>query len=144
MGAGIDVDGDFGQATHRATQDFQRSEGLQPDGIVGPLTGGAMQRHYQPVEQDQQGPFHPSTHGAYDRNAHGDFHPELHGQFHPRGASKSFLQVSARTCALKGRVRGGGDATNDAFVALGDAVGQFGRSSGPWWLRDVPKGAFVS
>jgi peptidoglycan DL-endopeptidase CwlO len=56
-GAGIAVDGDFGRGTHRATVAFQQSERPQADGIVGPLTG-AMQRHYQPVEQ---GPYHPST-----------------------------------------------------------------------------------
>lgn len=37
-GVMIPVDGDFGPKTEKAVQDFQRSRGLNPDGIVGPLT----------------------------------------------------------------------------------------------------------
>lgn len=32
------VDGDFGTATHNAVVSFQKKNGLDPDGIVGPLT----------------------------------------------------------------------------------------------------------
>jgi peptidoglycan hydrolase-like protein with peptidoglycan-binding domain len=32
------IDGDFGANTEAAVKDFQQSEGLAPDGIVGPLT----------------------------------------------------------------------------------------------------------
>jgi peptidoglycan hydrolase-like protein with peptidoglycan-binding domain len=35
-GANIAVDGDFGPGTLRAVKDFQRKEGLTPDGVVGP------------------------------------------------------------------------------------------------------------
>ena len=34
----VQVDGIFGPRTKSAVQDFQRSKGLSPDGIVGPLT----------------------------------------------------------------------------------------------------------
>jgi peptidoglycan hydrolase-like protein with peptidoglycan-binding domain len=32
------IDGIFGPKTHRATVDFQRRNGLKPDGIIGPKT----------------------------------------------------------------------------------------------------------
>ena len=38
MGAGLDVDGSFGAATERAVEEFQRQNGLDPDGRVGPAT----------------------------------------------------------------------------------------------------------
>lgn len=42
-GAAIDPDGDFGSGTQRAVIDFQRSETLGADGIVGPLTWKALE-----------------------------------------------------------------------------------------------------
>jgi peptidoglycan hydrolase-like protein with peptidoglycan-binding domain len=39
---GITVDGVFGEQTERAVKRFQRSHDLVADGIVGPLTRGAM------------------------------------------------------------------------------------------------------
>jgi hypothetical protein len=42
-GAAIDPDGDFGSRTQRAVIDFQRSETLGADGIVGPLTWKALE-----------------------------------------------------------------------------------------------------
>ena len=39
---GITVDGIFGEQTERAVKRFQRSHELVPDGIVGPLTRGAL------------------------------------------------------------------------------------------------------
>lgn len=38
------IDGIFGQATHRALRGFQRSQGLEDDGIVGVQTRAVMQR----------------------------------------------------------------------------------------------------
>ncbi|MEX0790492.1 MAG: peptidoglycan-binding protein, partial [Actinomycetota bacterium] len=43
-GDDIAVDGIFGPVTARATRDFQRTAGIQVDGIVGTQTRGAMQR----------------------------------------------------------------------------------------------------
>ena len=39
---GIPADGIFGEQTERAVKRFQRSHDLVPDGIVGPLTRGAL------------------------------------------------------------------------------------------------------
>lgn len=40
----VGVDGVFGPATHGATTAFQRAQGIDPDGIVGPVTRAAMVR----------------------------------------------------------------------------------------------------
>jgi murein L,D-transpeptidase YcbB/YkuD len=42
LGASLVVDGHFGRATHEAVMKFQKSMGLTPDGIVGPLTWSAL------------------------------------------------------------------------------------------------------
>ena len=39
---GITADGVFGEQTERAVKSFQRSHSLVPDGVVGPLTRGAL------------------------------------------------------------------------------------------------------
>jgi peptidoglycan hydrolase-like protein with peptidoglycan-binding domain len=41
----VAVDGVFGQKTEWAVRDFQKSYGLKPDGIVGPLTWNALVVH---------------------------------------------------------------------------------------------------
>lgn len=41
-GAGLQVDGIFGEKTRKAVQDYQSANGLQVDGIVGPKTWGAL------------------------------------------------------------------------------------------------------
>lgn len=38
----LDVDGDFGDATYAAVQDFQANHGLDVDGVVGPATWAAL------------------------------------------------------------------------------------------------------
>lgn len=42
MGAGLEVDSNFGRVTRRAVVAFQQSHGLEPDGLVGPLTIQAL------------------------------------------------------------------------------------------------------
>jgi len=39
---GVNVDGDFGPKTEAAVREFQRTQGLVPDGIVGPRPWAAM------------------------------------------------------------------------------------------------------
>ena len=39
---GAGIDGDFGKLTARAVVRFQKDEGLQPDGVVGPLPWAAL------------------------------------------------------------------------------------------------------
>src|SRR5699024_1249098 len=41
-GASLAVDGKFGKLTHGAVKDFQRTHGVQLDGVVGPETRGAL------------------------------------------------------------------------------------------------------
>ena len=47
------VDGIFGSETRSAVQDFQRSRGLDPDGIIGPLTMGALDNQFPPFITSQ-------------------------------------------------------------------------------------------
>lgn len=42
LGYALNVDGDFGETTHKVVQQFQRDNGLEPDGKVGPLTQAAL------------------------------------------------------------------------------------------------------
>ena len=61
-----EVDGAFGPASARASSEFQRTQGLTPDGIVGLLTlGRAMQLGFDPLERDttdlrEEGPNFPA------------------------------------------------------------------------------------
>lgn len=47
-GANVIADGAFGPATRQAVEQFQRSQGLIADGIVGPQTWAFLQRQPQP------------------------------------------------------------------------------------------------
>ena len=49
------IDGNFGSTTEALVKEFQRSEGLEDDGIVGPDTWAAL--------LDEEGPPSPSTEG---------------------------------------------------------------------------------
>ncbi|MFE3112716.1 peptidoglycan-binding protein [Kitasatospora indigofera] len=40
--AALVVDGEFGPATRRRVAEFQRGQGLEPDGVVGPRTAGRL------------------------------------------------------------------------------------------------------
>ena len=65
------VDGDFGRATEEAVKRFQRDHGLDPDGIVGPLT-------YVAFENETKGKTYTITiHGVTqtDVNAICEFYP---------------------------------------------------------------------
>ena len=44
LGRSLAVDERFGPATERATRDFQRQQGLDDDGVVGPASRAAMER----------------------------------------------------------------------------------------------------
>lgn len=45
----IRVDGDFGSMTERAVKEFQRDNGMQADGIVGPYTWRELHKQVPPV-----------------------------------------------------------------------------------------------
>jgi len=49
-GAKLAVDGHFGKLTHAALMDFQKSNGLAPDGIAGPRTFAALRGNTQPAK----------------------------------------------------------------------------------------------
>ena len=41
------ADGVFGRQTEEAVRNFQRDHGLNPDGVVGPLTWDALQKFFE-------------------------------------------------------------------------------------------------
>lgn len=56
VGAGLDVDGDFGWLTDTAVRNFQRDKGLSVDGCVGPNTRAALTCPYsEPAVELQKG-----------------------------------------------------------------------------------------
>jgi hypothetical protein len=54
------VDGIFGELTQKAIERFQESEGLDPDGIVGPVTLRALQYRYGVPVTPEPVPVEPS------------------------------------------------------------------------------------
>ncbi|MFQ3684939.1 DUF4157 domain-containing protein, partial [Roseiflexus sp.] len=53
------VDGIFGPKTRQATIDFQKAHGLAPDGIIGPLTWGALESGTPGPQPQPPGPQPP-------------------------------------------------------------------------------------
>ena len=44
---GFSVDGYWGQRTFNSLMEFQRKQGLEPDGILGPNTKAELNRQYE-------------------------------------------------------------------------------------------------
>jgi peptidoglycan hydrolase-like protein with peptidoglycan-binding domain len=61
LGVGIQIDGKFGEQTRKAVVAFQESQGLAPDGIVGPLTRDRLDKVANSPEA--LGPPNPVTVG---------------------------------------------------------------------------------
>lgn len=60
-------DGDYGPSTKAAVENFQRAQGLNPDGIAGAKTLDAIHKAMAPVRHDTQtkdGILHEGAHGA--------------------------------------------------------------------------------
>ncbi|MGI6648606.1 MAG: L,D-transpeptidase family protein [Bacillota bacterium] len=49
-----DIDGVFGPITEQAVRAFQRDQGLEPDGVVGPDTYNALQKTWDIIQGDRQ------------------------------------------------------------------------------------------
>lgn len=60
-GARLDADGKAGPLTERAVKDFQTSQGLIPDGVVGPLTLRALMTGDGPTPQTRTATGAPTT-----------------------------------------------------------------------------------
>jgi murein DD-endopeptidase MepM/ murein hydrolase activator NlpD len=64
LGYAVEVDRYFDSGTHRAVRRFQRSEGLRPDGIVGPATWRALFPASSGAAPERQGMTLPSGGGS--------------------------------------------------------------------------------
>lgn len=49
------IDGDFGDGTYRATRNFQSSQGIGVDGVIGPVTWGRLVGSLPTVQQGSNG-----------------------------------------------------------------------------------------
>jgi peptidoglycan hydrolase-like protein with peptidoglycan-binding domain len=71
------IDGSFGPQTEAAVKEFQQSAGLTVDGIVGPLTWGALESGYSmppTLSQGVQSPVVEKLQQAYN-DGRGEFAP---------------------------------------------------------------------
>ena len=74
-GAGLEVDGIFGEKTNQAVRDYQKKNGLQVDGIVGPKTWASLladaagKDTAQPEESKQTQGFQFQEQELYDQAA---------------------------------------------------------------------------
>jgi len=74
----LKVDGKFGTNTQAAVVAFQASHGLETDGVVGPITWGALNSTNQPVEQPEE-----PTYTVQVCNLSADEADELVRQYYP-------------------------------------------------------------
>lgn len=108
------ADGDFGQRTKQAVEQFQRDSGLKVDGVAGPRTLGALQRAEQtPLLSN---PTHPD-HALYRQALHGL------GQL-PAGTFRSDVECSntAATLVFEARVSGASRIDHVVLSQRGDAL----------------------
>lgn len=141
-GSGLGVDGDFGPATNSATRSFQRSHGLDEDGIIGPDTwsslasgagGGGGTGSYRLV----------LSRGALPRSEYDDPHHDYPAIDLPVGTGADVFAVTSGTishaggsCGL-GIVLAGSDGATYTYCHLSArAVGSGARVSPGQFIGD--------